>query len=41
MSTLNLFLQSLHNLTRWALVLLGLIVIIRRLAARAAIQRQR
>lgn len=29
MSTLNLILQSLHNLTRWALILLGLIVIIR------------
>ncbi len=29
MSTLNLILQSLHNLTRWALVLLGLIVIVR------------
>ena len=29
MSTLNLILQSLHNITRWALVILGVIVIIR------------
>ncbi|MFN7035995.1 MAG: hypothetical protein ACK4SN_06465 [Bellilinea sp.] len=29
MSTLNLILQSLHNLTRWALVIFGIIVIVR------------
>ncbi|MEW6505599.1 MAG: hypothetical protein AB1457_16700 [Chloroflexota bacterium] len=29
MSTLNLILQSLHNITRWALVILAVIVIVR------------
>lgn len=29
MSTLNLILQSLHNLTRWAVVIVGVIVIVR------------